>query len=399
MNRILERAYQEQGAIVQFLRDMIAIPSESMREKQVILRIKQEMEAVGFDEVFIDGLGNVIGRIGHGPTIIAMDAHVDTVGVGDPKNWTVDPYKGAIKDGMVYGRGASDMEGSMASIVYGGKLIKDLGLEGEYTLYATGTVMEEDCDGLCWQYILNEQVIPRPHVVLITEPTELRISRGHRGRMELNVTTRGVSCHGSAPERGVNAVYKMQPIIKAIEELNRVGCLDDAFLGKGTVTISEIRSTSPSLCAVADSCTIHLDRRLTVGESEEFVVNQLRSLPAIQEANAEVVVLEYAEEAYTGLTYPTRKFYPTWKIDEDSPEIQAAVATFRECFGEQPVVDKWVFSTNGIATMGMHGVPTIGFGPGAEIYAHAPDERTSIDQLVKAAAFYAAFPKFYCERV
>ncbi|MCA9520677.1 MAG: YgeY family selenium metabolism-linked hydrolase [Myxococcales bacterium] len=398
MNPILKRATDYQEAMTQFLRDMVAIPSESMQEREVCARVQQEMERVGFDEVFIDGLGNVIGRIGSGATIIAMDAHLDTVGVGNPANWTVDPYKGAVKDGKIFGRGTVDMEGSMASMVYGAKIIKDLELFDDYTLYVTGTVMEEDCDGLCWQYILNEEVIPRPDCVVITEPTNLNIYRGHRGRMELNVTTSGVSCHGSAPERGVNAIYKMQPIIRAIERLNEEGCLDDEFLGKGTVTISEIRSTSPSLCAVADSCTIHLDRRLSVGESEEFVVSQLENLPEVKAAGATVTVLEYAERAYTGLLYPTRKFYPTWKLDEGAPELDAAIEAFRGVFESEPVVDKWTFSTNGIATMGMHGVPTVGFGPGNEVYAHAPDEFTWVEHLVKAAAFYAAFPQQYCAR-
>ena len=207
------------------------------------------MEKCNFDEITDDTMGNIIGRIGKGKRVIALDAHVDTVDVGNPDNWKVDPFLGDEKDGIIYGRGACDMKGPLAATVYGGKIIKDLHLEDDYTLYVVGSVQEEDCDGLCWQYIINEDKL-RPEVVVITEATNLAVYRGHRGRMEIEVRTKGVSCHGSAPERGVNAVYKMAPIIQDIEKLNtRLG--GEPFLGKGTVTISDIRATSPSLCAVA----------------------------------------------------------------------------------------------------------------------------------------------------
>lgn len=393
---VLEKARSYEGDMVKFLRDMIAIKSESLEERDVVQRIKQEMEKVGFDEVKIDGLGNILGRIGSGKTVIAMDAHIDTVGVGDPVNWKVDPFKGDLKDGVIYGRGATDQKGGMASMVYGAKIIKDLGLLEDYQLWITGTVMEEDCDGLCWQYILREKVL-NPEVVVITEPTNLGIYRGHRGRMELNVTTRGISCHGSAPERGKNAVYMMAPIIKEIEKLNEDLIKSaDPFLGKGTVTISEIRSTSPSLCAVADSCTIHLDRRLTKGETLEIAVNQIKDLASVKAVNAQVVVLEYAEKAYTGLVYPTQKYYPTWQLGEDHPAVVAGMKAARAALEKEPVCDKWVFSTNGIATCGMFDIPTIGFGPANEIYAHSVDDQCPVEHLVRAAAFYAMFPTDWC---
>jgi len=248
---ILHHARAHERNVVRFLRDLIAIKSVSSQEGDVIRRIEQEMLASGYDEVRIDGMGNILGRIGHGPRVIAFDAHVDTVDVGNPANWTVDPFKGDERDGIVYGRGACDMKGALASIVYGGRLIKELGLAADCTVWVVGSVQEEDCDGLCWQYIINEGGL-RPEAVVISEPTNLAVYRGHRGRMEIEVRTSGVSCHGSAPERGVNAVYKMAPIVADIERLNeRLG--GEPFLGKGTVTIAEIRSTSPSLCASATS--------------------------------------------------------------------------------------------------------------------------------------------------
>ncbi|ELT94802.1 hypothetical protein CAPTEDRAFT_145426, partial [Capitella teleta] len=261
---ILKKAEEYKPDMTRFLRDMIAIPSESCDEEKVVLRIKEEMEKVGFDKVDIDPQGNVLGYIGHGKHIIAMDAHIDTVGVGNLSNWTFDPYEGYEDEETIGGRGASDQEGGMASMVYAGKIIKDLGLEDDYTLVVTGTVQEEDCDGLCWQYIINETGL-RPEFVVSTEPTDCNIYRGQRGRMEIRVEVDGVSCHGSAPERGDNAIFKMGPILNEIKELaNNLG--DDEFLGKGTLTVSEVFFTSPSRCAVADSCAISIDRRLTWGE-------------------------------------------------------------------------------------------------------------------------------------
>jgi putative selenium metabolism hydrolase len=390
---ILSAAKDNERSVVKFLRDLIAIKSVSSREEEVISRIRQEMETCAFDDVTIDPMGNILGRIGRGNHIIAFDAHVDTVDVGNAGNWTVDPFKGAEKDGIIYGRGACDMKGALASIVHGGKLIKQLGLDGDYTLYVVGSVQEEDCDGLCWQYIINEDKI-RPEAVVITEPTNLGIYRGHRGRMEIEVRTKGVSCHGSAPERGINAVYRMAPIVLDIETLN--GTLTgEPFLGKGTVTISEIRSTSPSLCAVADSSTIHLDRRLAATDTLNSALREIRELPSVKAADAEVVVLNYTTPSWRGLSYPTQKYYPTWLLPETHPLLAAGVGTFERLFVEKPQVGRWVFSTNGVAVMGMHGIPCIGFGPGNEVYAHMATEQIPVEHLVKASAWYAAFPEVY----
>jgi putative selenium metabolism hydrolase len=383
--------------MVRFLRELIAIPSESGTEGAVTARIADEMTRAGFDEVRIDGIGNVLGRVGHGRSIVAIDGHVDTVGIGVRSAWKVDPYAGAVAGGIVYGRGASDQKGGIAAAVYGARIIKDLGIGADATVWVTGTVMEEDCDGLCWQYLLGEHVL-RPDVVVITEATNLGVYRGHRGRLEIEVRTEGRSCHGSAPERGVNAVYRMAPIIADIERMNdELAAAADPFLGKGTVTISEVRSTSPSLCAVADSSTIHLDRRLTRGETLESAVDRIRALESVRRAGATVTVLDYARASYTGLIHPTRKYYPTWILAEDHPAVRAAVQSATTVLGRAPSLGRWVFSTNGVATAGMFGVPTVGFGPGNEIHAHTPDDQCPIADLTRAAHFYAVFPRAFAQ--
>ena len=390
---VLEKAYQYKAEMTQFLRDMIAIPSESCDEERVVLRIKQEMEKVGFDKVEIDLMGNELGYIGHGPHLIAMDAHIDTVGVGNMANWTFDPYEGMEDHEIIGGRGASDQEGGMASMVYAGKIIKDLGLEDQYTLLVTGTVQEEDCDGLCWQYIIEQSKI-RPEFVVSTEPTDCQIYRGQRGRMEIRVEVQGVSCHGSAPERGDNAIFKMGPILGELQELSH-NLGNDDFLGKGTLTVSEIFFTSPSRCAVADSCAVSIDRRLTWGETWQGALDEIRALPAVQAAGAEVSMYQYDRPAYTGLVYPTECYFPTWKVEEDHITVKTLSKAYRELFNKEPVVDKWTFSTNGVSIMGRHGIPVIGFGPGKEPEAHAPNEKTWKEHLVKCAAMYAVIPMLY----
>lgn len=375
--------------LVSFMQDIIRIPSLSSEEGAVVERIREEMLRIGYDEVTVDPMGNVIGRIGSGPKVIAFDGHVDTVDIGDPDLWDRDPHSGDIEGDILYGRGTSDMKGGVASSVYAGALLKKRGIPENVTVYVTGTVQEEDCDGLCWQYIVNELGL-KPELVISTEPTSLGIYRGQRGRMEMEVSTSGVSCHGSAPERGDNAIYKMAGIIADIEKLNED--LEPVEpLGKGSVTISEIRSVSPSLCAVADGCTIHLDRRLTVGETEKSSVAEIEALESVRAAGASVSTLEYAVPSHTGLVYPTRKYYPTWQMAESDPAMQCAARVFRDTFGAKPGTGFWTFSTNGVATAGMHGIPTIGFGPGHEHFAHAPNEQTEVEHLVRATAFYAAF--------
>ncbi len=395
-DEILVKAREYEGEMTRFLRDIVAIPSYSGQEKAVIDRIADEMREVNFDEVKIDGLGNVFGRIGRGKTIIAMDAHVDVVGVGDLTQWKYDPFEGKLENGIVFGRGAGDQKAGMASMVYAGKIIKDLDLEGDYTLYVIGSVMEEICDGLCWQYIVKEDKF-RPDYVVITEPTNLNIYRGHRGRIEVRIRTRGRSAHAAMPERGENAIYKMARIVLGIERLNE-RLKSDPFLGKGTIVVSQIFFKSPSENAVPDECVVHVDRRLTKGETKESAISELKEVIRESGVDAEIIEQTYEGVAYTGRKYSSEKYFRTWVMDEDSDIVRSAVETYKALFKAEPKVGKWNFSTNGVATAGLFGIPTIGFGPANEIYAHSPDDQTPVEHLVKAAAFYAYFPQVVIKR-
>ena len=421
--------------MVRFLRAMISHPSESCEEKEVVACIQAEMEKLGFDKVEVDGLGNVIGWMGEGEKIIAIDSHIDTVGIGNRENWTADPYEGYETDEIIYGRGGSDQEGGMASAAYGARIMKDLGLIPEgYKLMIVGSVQEEDCDGMCWQYIVNKDGI-RPEFVISTEPTDGGIYRGHRGRMEIRVDVKGVSCHGSAPERGDNAIYKMADILQNVRALNENGCeegmeikglvkmldpkfnpehYEDArFLGRGTCTVSQIYFTSPSRCAVADSCAISIDRRMTAGETWESCLQEIRDLPAVKKYGGDVQVSMYMYDrpSWTGEVYETESYFPTWINKESAAHVKALADAHKALFGDKrigapsamskregrPLTDKWTFSTNGVAIQGRYGIPCVGFGPGAESQAHAPNEITWKQDLVTCAALYAAAISLYPE--
>ena len=417
-----------------FLRAMISHPSESCEEGEVVACIKAEMESLGYDEVKVDGLGNVMGFMGEGDKIIAIDSHIDTVGIGNLSNWEADPYEGYETDDVIYGPGGSDQEGGMASAVYGAKIMKDLGLIPDgYKIMVAGSVQEEDCDGMCWQYIYNKDGI-KPEFVISTEPTDGGIYRGHRGRMEIRVDMHGVSCHGSAPERGDNAIHKMAEVILNVRDLNENDAGDDKeikglvkmldpkynpehwedarFLGRGTCTTSQIFYTSPSRCAVADSCAISVDRRMTAGETYQSCLKEIEDLPACKKYAKDIKVSMYMYDrpSWTGHVYETEAFFPTWINKETAPHVQALVDAHHALWGTErigadekamstrtgrPLTDKWTFSTNGVSIQGRYGIPCVGFGPGAESQAHAPNEITWKQDLVTCAALYAAVPGLY----
>lgn len=431
-NLIKQTAENYQTDMTKFLRDLIAIPGESAEEEGVIKRIVEEMEKLNFDEVVVDPQGNVLGYMGDGEKIIAYDAHIDTVGLGERANWTFDPYVGYETDEEIGGRGASDQLGGIVSATYGAKIMKDLNLIPEgYKILVTGTVQEEDCDGLCWQYIIQEGNV-RPEFVVSTEPTDGGIYRGQRGRMEIRVDVRGVSCHGSAPERGDNAIFKMADILQDVRALNENDAQDETeikglvkmldekynpeweeanFLGRGTITVSEIFYSSPSRCAVADGCSVSLDRRMTAGETWESCLEEIRQLPNVKKYGSDVTVsmYQYDKPSYTGLVYPIECYFPTWVIPMDHPVTVALGEAHKNLYGDKrlgsastiearqqrPLTDKWTFSTNGVTIMGRNGIPVIGFGPGAEAQAHAPNEKTWKEDLVVNAAVYAALPLSY----
>lgn len=373
--------------VVTFLQDIIRIPSLSGQEEQVVRRIAREMDATGaFDAVRFDQLGSVVGQIGAGPLKVMLDAHIDTVDIGDRSQWARDPYAADIVDGQITGRGAVDEKPAMACMLYGAAAISNK-CRQQLTIYVVGSVLEEDCDGYPLRHLVEEEGI-RPDMVVLGEPTDLNVYRGHRGRMELTISVRGRAAHGAHCDRGDNAIYKMAPILAEIEQLHK-GLKNDPLLGKGSITVSRIESTSPSLCSVADGCTIYLDRRLTRGETKESAVAELEALPSVQRAHARVAVRTYHGVAWTGRAVHQEAYFPTWVLDDEHPLVRAGMAAAAAVNPRPPRLGVWTFSTNGVASMGRFGIPTIGYAPGREELAHSVHEAVAVDDVLTATKFFS----------
>lgn len=381
--------------IVRFLRDMIAIPAESGHEGPRCERVAAEYRRLGFDEVFFDGLGSVVGRVGDGPFGILLDGHVDCVGVGDPTSWRHDPFAGKLEDGEIWGRGAVDELPAVAAMPWGVALAKERGLPAGVTVWVVASVMEEAFDGEPLQRLIEREGI-RPDVVVLGEPTNMAVFRGHRGRMGIEVVTRGVSAHGAHCDRGVNAVTKIAPIVLEVDALHR-RLPSDPFLGKGTVTVSFIECTTPSLNAVPDRARLVLDRRLTVGETPASALAEVRALPSI--GDAEVRPLVSRGTSWRGVEVELEEAYPTWVLAEDHPLVEGTAAAAAAVLGRRPEIGRWTFSTNGVATMGRLGIPTVGFAPGREELAHTTEEHVAVADLIQATAVYSLLPAYLATRM
>jgi putative selenium metabolism hydrolase len=374
-------------SIINFLREIVAIPSPDGQIKEVAERVAAEMTRLRFDDVRFDLMGNVLGRIGHGRRVMLYDSHLDHVGVGDPSAWPWDPYRGIVEDGVLYARGACDEKGSTPGMVYALAILRELGLADDWTLYYFGN-MEEACEGIAPQALVETEAIC-PTCVVIGEPTNMRIYRGQRGRLQMKVVTKGRSAHAASFALGDNAVYKMLPIIAGVRDM-QASLADDPFLGKGGAVVTKIECQTPSLNAVPDECTIYIDRRLTFGESKDAALAQVQALPGADQATASILL--YDRPSYTGYVYPIEEYYPAWALPADHPLVQAGAATVRAAFGREPELGKWNFSTNGVYWMGKAGIPSIGFGPGNEIHAHSINDQVRLDDVVQATLFYALLP-------
>lgn len=382
------RVAAQREAIIQFLRDLCAIPSYDSQIKAVGERAAQEMQSLGFDDVFFDRMGNIVGRIGTGPKKLLYDSHIDTVGVGDPSSWDWDPFTGKIEDGIFYARGACDEKGSTPGMIYGLAIAHDLGLLEGYTAYYFGN-MEEWCDGIAPHALVEVEGI-RPDFVVIGEPTRMQVYRGHKGRVEMKITAKGKSAHAASNQLGDNAIYKLLPIIERISQMEpELG--DDPFLGHGKITVSDMKVSTASINAVPDEAVIYIDRRMTFGETPESVLAQVQAVVG-ERSDVKMELLHYDDPSYTGFIFKVDKIFPSWALPEEHPLVQAGQATLTALNGSAPQTGKWNFSTNGIYWMGKANIPSIGFGPGDEIHAHTVIDQVRLDDVVDATAFYALLP-------
>jgi putative selenium metabolism hydrolase len=385
---MLNLSSQDRSDLIAFLQDLVRIPSISTQEKAVAERLAEEMRRVGFTRVRRDRIGNVIGCLGTSSgRRLVYNGHMDTVSVSDPDVWARDPHAAQIEDGVLYGLGACDMKGALAAMVYGAKALIDAGIHLAGELCVVGVVQEEPCEGLAMQVLVEEERI-RPDFVVLGEPTNLQIKRGHRGRVEMKVTVRGRSCHASTPSQGRNAIYDAARLIFGVELL-APQLASDPFLGQGSIAVTQIESSAASRNAIPDTCTFYIDRRLTLGETEAKALAEIQGIIAREGVEARVHVTEYRATSYTGYECRAKEFYPAWALDDDHPLVQATARVIREMLGYRPRIGQWAFSTDGTYTMGKANIPTVGFGPGEERFAHTVDDQIRLDDVVAAARVYA----------
>src|SRR5512147_956769 len=397
-NDIKKRVNGAREDLIQFMLDICAIPSMDSKIGPVGERIQAEMTKLGYDEVRFDKMGNTIGRIGNGKRVMVYDSHIDTVGIGDPATWGWDPFKGKVENGVLYARGASDEKGSTPGMVYGLAMARDLGFLDDWTVYYFGN-MEEWSDGIAPNTFVEVDPKVKPDFVVIGEPTKMQVYRGHKGRVELKVTSTGKSAHAASHHLGDSALYKMLNVISGIRDLD-AHLKTHEFLGKGTIMVTDTRISTASINAVPDGFTIFIDRRLTFGESKEQAVQQVKDLiPGFLRDQITVEELFYDEPSYTGFNFPVEKYYPAWALEESHPLVQAGQETIKELWNETRPTSKWNFSTNGTYWAGKAKIPSIGFGPGDENYDHTTLDQIPLQEVVDATEFYALFPSLLSKQV
>jgi len=370
--------------LISFAQSLVKTKSLSGQEKEIVKLIEQKMLALGYDEVTIDSMGNILGRIGSGEKSILFDSHVDTVEVNDAEKWDVPPFSGEIIDGRLHGRGSVDMKSGAAAAIYAAVIAREAGYASDKTIYVSCTVFEEDCDGENLKHLFRELNV-RPNTVVICEPSYNKIALGHKGKAQISIKTHGVSAHGSAPEKGVNAIYEMAEIIQRVEKTNLELMKKEG--PRGTLVMSRISSVSASLNAVPSECEVYLDRRIVPGETEDSIKQEIGKLIEGKNASWEVGTLD--RKSWTGMEIKYEPFHLAWKIDLDHELTRACIDAYRENFGNEPTeYDFWDFSTNAVTPVSM-GIPTIGFGPGEYKLAHMRNESCEVSQITDACGFYA----------
>ena len=371
--------------LIQAVQKAIQIRSYSDEEGEIANYLCGLMQRLGYDEAHIDETGNVIGRVGSGSKVIQFDGHMDTVRVEDAELWQVPPFSGEIVDGSIWGRGSVDMKSALVTAIFAAAEAKKQGKLKAKTVYVTGTVCEEYCDGVNLQH-LYQTCGWKPDCCVICEPCNNVITLGHKGKAQIRIITHGISAHGSAPEKGKNAVYEMAEIIERVEQLNKA--LIEKRQG-GTVVLSNISCVAASLNAVPSQCEIYLDRRLGPEEDLKQVRSEMDALIAGKDAEWQVGTLHHVSWKGEKLDY--EPMHDPWKIQREHPLTQALRKAVEDVT-KQPVerYDYWDFGTNAVTPISL-GIPCIGFGPGEYKLAHMRDEHCQVEKIQQAFQVYLRF--------
>jgi putative selenium metabolism hydrolase len=374
-----------------FAQDLIRIPGPSGGEGAVAARVVQELKDLGFDDVWTDTVGNVLARVrgrGEAPPVM-LSSHLDVVDVGDPASWEYPPFGAVIADGFLHGRGAMDIKGPLALQTYAAAHFLRERPAGDIII---GHTVYEERAGWGMSHLLATGEV-RPGVVILGEATGGDICIGHRGRAELIVEAQGVAGHASAPERARNPLDLLERILPALRELAAT-LPSDPTLGPSTMAPTAVETLPRSKNVIPDRARITIDWRILPGLTPEEALESVRRFlaPRVPLPEGYAIEVRFAFErqwTYTGEEQDRRLFTHGFLIPTGHPIVGAAARAVSDATGRAPVLRPWTFATDGGQTCGLHGIPTFGYAPGEERYAHTNRERL---ELESARVVYESYP-------
>jgi succinyl-diaminopimelate desuccinylase len=394
MNPLLENirlaAQEQQAALIEFTQQLVRIPSLPGQENEVVSAIIHEMNNLGYDEVWTDQAGNIIGRIrGDDGPVVLLNGHADHVDPGPHAGWPYPPFSGEIVEGELWGRASVDMKGPVACMVYAASLLKRIGLTPPGDILMTVAVMEE-IGGLGTQYLVSQL---KAQAAICGEPSRNILRRGHRGSMQLTARFKGRSAHSSVPHLAANPHYGAAAFLAQLPTLTMSL---DPTLGASTVAPTLYHTDQISPNVIPGEVYLTLDWRNVPGESSPEIVAKVQHLldhclaaARLHDLQATVEVATHELITYTGMAETFPSILPSFLLPEDHFLLQAARTALSDALGRDGGIDIWRFATDGGHLMAA-GIPTIGFGPGDERLAHTNQERIDLAQMSEAVVAYAA---------
>lgn len=391
--KIKELASSLKEEIIEFTQKLIQTPSLSGYEDHIAELIYYQLQKLGYDDVFIDRVGNVIGIMKAQEAYdknIVFSSHLDHGEPEDRNLWDYEPYSGDVDDEFIYGVGASDAKGAISTQIYSGFILKKLGLLKKGN-YITAFIVQEGSAGCFGTKYLYEKTFKnkeiKPNLVILGNASSLNIYLGHRGRVELELTVYGRTNHSIIPRLGINAVYKSSSVIKLIEELAESMPLHP-MLGESSISITRIKTLPESMSAVPDRCIISLDRRFLPFEGIDEVKGQIQAIidkVASEDSvfKAEVKIRKEKITSYSGYSEEVNKLMLPFMADESSPLIKNIYLELKK-LKSNTNLGSWYFNTDGGFTSTVMKIPTIGYSPGEEKYYGTPFEKVSIENMIIA---------------
>lgn len=375
----------------EFLTKLIQTSSESGKESELAKHLVFSFDEIGV-QAYIDRIGNVVASVGNGPISIVYNAHIDTVKVDSGDGWYHSPLSGYFDGEYVWGCGATDMKGAIASIYFAFKnFVKNKSLLKNVTLIFTGLVFEESAEGAAFERCLVESNLS-PDLVVICEPSSLNLINRQRGRLELNVKIAGVSAHAAFPQNGKNSIYRAAEVITKINRYSQE--LRKRKNGKsGNIAITGINSCSLSKNAIPAETRLVIDRRLDINEKKEDAVKELEDLIKTGNNYCDLSITDFNFTTFTGYTLKGQNYFPAWQ-ENDNKIISAAESAYKKIFAKKAKWEQWDFGTDGSFSRGTANIPTIGLGPGNADDSHKINEKIKIDDVKKATRFYTELPEF-----